>query len=166
MRHISGVYQWKRHTFFLWPKFFLCPAFFWTKYFFWLKIFTVPKISFILKFCWTKNCSDATFFGPRIFQTQNFFQTKFFFRTQILKKKSFQGQNFCWNFVDAKSIKPFQAEHFRLESFFCSLSPKLTLNECPSSCLSVPVRLSACPTSFSFAWLTPSYLSYCSSNCL
>ena len=89
------------------PKFIFYQNFFFNKNLFRPTIFSDQNFSFRPKifqtpdFFWTK----ISFSNPKFFQTQNFFQTQKFFQTIFFGPKIL---------FDAKFIKPFQTEHFRL----------------------------------------------------
>ena len=66
--------------------------------------------------------TNTNFFGPTIFLDQNFFvdQTNFA-DPKFLLAHNFFGPNICFRIGDfywRRGINPFQAEHFRLKSFF------------------------------------------------
>ena len=105
------------------PKF-LDQRFYWTQKNFRTQISLITKILSDQEIF-----SDLKFFWTKIFP-QNFFQTKIF-RTQIFFWKYVSDTNFFLDpeffmkkFFDAKFIKPFQAEHFRLSLVSDQLKPK------------------------------------------
>ena len=82
---------------------------------------------------------NSNLFGPKIFsdlkiifQTQNYFRPKIVFNVCFSDQKFFLDPKFFskFFFLDQTFLKPFQAEHFRLESCYtlCQDSPKIRIS--------------------------------------